>query len=297
MIKRVELKLRRDKFYLLELKDSYKEFYRFRHYGGGELFSEFMVQLEPSNYDMINVTIEAEDEWEITVIEKGILSGVKAIIKVLDYYEIGFSGFSIYLKAGRFHPIDSKPIGYEFPIKGILLRLIQENIFSKSVKIYSTSNKLFKLDSIEKGRESKYLKGDVVIRLPLKHKKSILIKDDWKGRGIYGGAEGDDREGIIDVKIENNYKEFKPNKLAIKFMNDIPISLGNLLVKQLEFFVRFVYDQKLNLGGLTIKVELINNWEKHDYRHVELEPLLWILKTILFKKENIMIKEESMFKV
>jgi len=295
MIRKSEIKLKVKNFGYLRLSKSYEEFFKIRLMGGGDLFSEFAIQLNPNSEDKINIEIEAENNSQLDTIEHGVSNGINSLNATFNYYGIGFAGFNIRLNCGRYHNVDSKPIGYDFPVKEILLRLIDENFFSKSVIRYSTNNNFFDCFETEEYTKNEHFKRDFTIKLPKQFEKSIQIQRNWKAKGVYGDNNEESKKGILKIEIEKDYKEYRPNELAIKFGNSIGLELSNSIINQIKQFIQYVYEKQRNLHGLKITIDIDNEWKQDYSSQLELQPIIWILKTILFNSNNFVAEEENYF--
>ncbi|MFK8102615.1 MAG: hypothetical protein AB8G15_08820 [Saprospiraceae bacterium] len=296
MIKHLQIKLKQQNFGLLRLIETQEEFYKKMMIGGLPLFSEFAIKLTPNGIDKINIIIEAEESFHIDTIAKGVGNALDSILATINYYGIGFAGFDLQLSCGRFHPIDSRPIGYELPVKEIILRLIATNHFEKSIVRFTAKNKLFESFKTEQEKQYKYFERDISISLPFQYPKSLAINGHWKTKAIYGDSPEDNKKGVLAIEIEGNSKGYKTNEIAIKFEGTIKPALVNALVDQCKTVIRFVYQQKMNLRGMNITIAVQNEWDKHSIRQMKLEPLAWVMKSILFHRDNFELTEEKYFK-
>ncbi len=296
MIKHLQIKLKQQNFGFLRLRAAHEEFYKKMMLGGPPLFSEFAISLKPNALDKINIVIEAEEATQINTIAKGVANALDAIIATINYYGIGFVGFDLQISCGRFHPIDSRPIGYELPVKEIILRLIETNKFEKSIIRYATKNKLFEIFKTKKEKQNKYFERDISLKLPFQYPKSLALNGHWKAKAVYGDSHDDHKKGILIIEIEDNSKDYKTNEIAIKFETPIKPALGNALINECKVLIDFVYLQKMNLRGINISISVQNEWDKHSIRQMKLEPLAWIMKTILFHPDHFKINEEKHFK-
>jgi hypothetical protein len=295
MNRNIEISIKENCYGYYRLREEYQEYIKLRLVGGGELFCEFAIKLTPNSNVRFLIEIEGKNDYEIDTVEKGIKNGVNKLNDLYNYYGIGFSGMNFLIKIGRFHIIDSKPIGYELNLIKVINYLIEQNHFQRNIIRYSNSNKLFDIQQISDKINPRQQESDLSIKLPILNQATLRLTSNWRIISIIGDVEEDDKKVKLLTIVSDNYNEYRSNEFRIKFEDKIPLWVKNRLINESNEFVREIYKMDYNLGGLHIDIKSIGEWDRKIYRLKYVDSFIWALESIFFKKDNTSLEENSFF--
>ena len=123
------------------------------HQTGGGIWAEFRVAINPTNKNEWSITLTDKAIKRIEPLsryfKKGIIDGLKEFIEEKNQRGIGLKGIDFYIENLSYHPIDSKPVGFKYPLLGMLKRIEKTGYLANEIIEIETSSGFFKIEEID----------------------------------------------------------------------------------------------------------------------------------------------------
>ncbi len=279
----------------LILRKPYFEFLKDFNRTGGNRWAEFKVNLIPKIEEepKISVLVFAEHDLALDSAVKGIAEGIKKFIYDCETKGIELHGFSITIENHSYHPVDSKPMAFYYPLLEMMRKLTSSDAFKKEILSVEDLNKFFEIQQLESTkRYYQFSNPHIQIDLPKKNDDTLVFTHPFHVSIFH--IEPSIKQ--FEIEIQPVYQLHKQNHINIRFENlSIPKSSMFEFVNQLNEFRDIIYNKGVNLGGLDISINSSCKWLDRPFSKAEIyeNALLWALLNIIEVENNFELEDEN----